>query len=152
MEVVEAVKALNLTKFAKLLEKSNLLKELQKNGSSFTLFAPTNDAFELLPSAIKNDIMADPKKLDMILKYHVIDRKVWTYEFGRDKFIMSSNGMRLRLNLFRFGKVSSRREVVALRSHKRARAFSRHSCKYTVKPLAEDSLLEHQIDQAFYCQ
>lgn len=103
MEIIEAVKALNLTYLANLLEKSNILNEFQQN-SSFTLFAPTNAAFDVLPSDIKNK-MSDPKVLEKILKYHMINKTVWTYEFGRDKFIHSSNGLRLRLNSFRFGKV-----------------------------------------------
>ena len=105
MELIEAVKALNLTKLATLLEKSSLMKELQKSDAPFTLFAPTNDAFDALPPAVMEELTTDPKKLDKILKYHMIDREVWTYEFGRDKFINSRNGMRLRLNTFRFGKV-----------------------------------------------
>jgi len=106
MEVSEALKALNLTFLSKLLEKSSILNEFQKN-ASFTLFAPTDEAFEVLPSEIKNKLMADPKALEKVLKYHMINKTVFTYEFGRDKFINSSNGMRLRLNSFRFGKVNS---------------------------------------------
>lgn len=105
MELVEAVKALNLTQFASLLERSSLMNELRNGEKNYTVFAPTDEAFEALPPAFKKEITASPQALDKALMYHMIDRKVWTYEFGRDNCVMTRNGMRVRLNTFQFGKV-----------------------------------------------
>ncbi|XP_031557858.1 transforming growth factor-beta-induced protein ig-h3-like [Actinia tenebrosa] len=107
MELVEAVKALNLTKFSSLLERSSLMEELRNGEKNYTVFAPTDEAFEALPSDVKTEITANPQALDKALMYHMIDRKVWTYEFGRDNCVMTRSGMRVRLNTFQFGKVNA---------------------------------------------
>jgi uncharacterized surface protein with fasciclin (FAS1) repeats len=106
MELVEAVKTLNLTQFSSLLERSSLMNELRNGETNYTVFAPTNEAFDALPSSLKTQIMTNPKALDKALMYHMIDKKIWTYDFGRDNCVKTRNGMRVRLNTFQFGKVT----------------------------------------------
>merc|ERR1711957_653609 len=47
-----------------------------KGDGPFTLFAPTNAAFDKIDSAILADIQADPAKLEMVLTYHVVSGNV----------------------------------------------------------------------------
>ncbi|EDO48508.1 predicted protein [Nematostella vectensis] len=107
MDLVEAVKSLKLNTLAKLLEDSGLAKTLATIDTSFTLLAPTDKAFSAVPADVMADLSRDAEKLKKVLTYHVIGRRVWTYEFGRDTLVDSLEGTKLRLNTFRLGKLHS---------------------------------------------
>lgn len=67
-----------------LLKKTNLDAELMADGP-FTVFAPTNAAFEKLDSEMANELMADTpearEKLKGILKAHVVSGKYTASDF-----------------------------------------------------------------------
>ena len=48
------------------------LVDALKGAGPFTLFAPTNRAFALIPKAQRDALMADPAALKSLLSYHVI--------------------------------------------------------------------------------
>jgi uncharacterized surface protein with fasciclin (FAS1) repeats len=54
----------------KALKSTGLYLTLQEGGP-YTLFAPTNDAFDALPSGQLTALMDHPKELTALLKYHV---------------------------------------------------------------------------------
>ena len=110
MNLLEAAKVLNLTTLVKYLDTSGLSGTLGGEEGPFTLFAPSNKAFEDLPESVKRSLRDDPAKLKDVLSYHVIPERKWTYEFGKDNLVNSTNEPnKLRLNSFRFGKVRLRR-------------------------------------------
>ena len=78
MTIVEnASKANNLTTLVAAVKAADLAQTLQGSGP-FTVFAPTNDAFDNLPSGTV-DMLLKPEnktKLQDILKYHVIAGKM----------------------------------------------------------------------------
>jgi uncharacterized surface protein with fasciclin (FAS1) repeats len=47
-----------------------------KNGGPYTVFAPSDSAFDKLPPETKEALLKDKKKLAQILAYHVIQGKV----------------------------------------------------------------------------
>ena len=51
--------------------KAGLAETLSGDGP-FTVFAPTNEAFEKLPQSVVDALMADPEALKNVLLYHVI--------------------------------------------------------------------------------
>lgn len=53
------------------LKATNLVETLSGKGP-FTVFAPTDDAFALLPAGAVEALLADTPKLTRILTYHVI--------------------------------------------------------------------------------
>ena len=59
---------------AGLVTKGGLVDTLKSEGP-FTVFAPTNDAFAKLPTAIVDTVVGDATTLDTVLKYHVIAGK-----------------------------------------------------------------------------
>lgn len=106
MNLLEVATVLNLTTFVQYLDTSGLSPTLKGEQGPFTLFAPTNKAFEDLPESIKRSLRNDPAKLKEILAYHIIPERKWTYEFGKDILVNSfSEPNKLRLNSFRYGKV-----------------------------------------------
>jgi uncharacterized surface protein with fasciclin (FAS1) repeats len=63
--------------FTRLMKASNA-NEIFKGEGSFTVFAPTNDAFAKIPEATLNELMneADQTKLRALLSYHILPGKV----------------------------------------------------------------------------
>jgi uncharacterized surface protein with fasciclin (FAS1) repeats len=52
------------------------LVETLKGAGPFTVFAPTDDAFAMLPAGTVDSLLKDIPKLTAILKYHVLAGKV----------------------------------------------------------------------------
>merc|ERR1712194_705850 len=70
-------------------------------GSSFTVFAPTNEAFAALPAATLASLLkpANIKQLDAILEYHVIfGPAIYAEAFMSNQFIKTQEGQLLSIN------------------------------------------------------
>ena len=106
MNLLEVAKVLNLTTLVQYLDSTGLSATLKDEQGPFTLFAPTNKAFEALPESTKQSLRDDPVKLKELLAYHMLPERKWTYEFGKDTLVNSvKEPSKLRLNSFRYGKV-----------------------------------------------
>jgi uncharacterized surface protein with fasciclin (FAS1) repeats len=62
-----------------LVKKAGLVETLEGEGP-FTVFAPTNKAFEALPKETLEAVQADPELLKKVLLYHVVPGKVTSKE------------------------------------------------------------------------
>ncbi|CEK11515.1 fasciclin domain-containing protein [Legionella hackeliae] len=83
-----------------LVKEAGLVDELQGEGP-FTIFAPTNEAFEAVPSDTLSALKADKEKLKKVLLYHVLKGKVMASDVksgmvptleGQDLSIKVNNG------------------------------------------------------------
>jgi len=72
--VVDAAKALGLTVFFDLLDASGILVNLT---GSYTLFAPTNEAFSKFDSKLLSDIRNDPVSLWNFVSYYIVTSSVY---------------------------------------------------------------------------
>jgi uncharacterized surface protein with fasciclin (FAS1) repeats len=70
-----AVAAGSFKILAKALTEADLVEALKGEGP-FTVFAPTDEAFEKLPEGTLEAVLKDKEKLIAILKYHVVAGKV----------------------------------------------------------------------------
>jgi transforming growth factor-beta-induced protein len=70
-----AVEDSRFTTLVAALEAAGLVEALQAEGS-FTVFAPTDDAFGALPEGTVEGLLGDSEALTKILLYHVVDGKV----------------------------------------------------------------------------
>lgn len=70
-----AVAAGSFKILAKALAEADLVEALKEEGP-FTVFAPTDEAFEKLPEGTLEAVLKDKEKLTAILKYHVVAGKV----------------------------------------------------------------------------
>jgi uncharacterized surface protein with fasciclin (FAS1) repeats len=68
--VETAVKAGNFNKLVQAAEAAQILDTLKSPGS-FTLFAPTDEAFAQLPEGTLEALLKDKNKLKKIVAYHV---------------------------------------------------------------------------------
>ena len=69
--VGEALTAGAFTTLAGLLVEAGLVQALRAPGP-FTVFAPTDDAFQTVPAATLDAVFADPSLLTAVLTYHVV--------------------------------------------------------------------------------
>lgn len=65
----------SLSTFNGLISQAGLSATLQGAGP-FTVFAPSNDAFKLVPAKIMDDLAKHPEQLKSVLALHVIPAKV----------------------------------------------------------------------------
>ena len=72
--VQNASKAPNLTTLVSLVKKAGLVDTLSGAGP-FTVFAPTNDAFDKIPKATLTAVGSDKATLTKVLTYHVVAGK-----------------------------------------------------------------------------
>jgi uncharacterized surface protein with fasciclin (FAS1) repeats len=65
----------DLSTLVTALKKADLVDTLNSKGP-FTVFAPTNSAFNKIPDAKLQALLNNPKKLKQVLLYHVVSGKV----------------------------------------------------------------------------
>ena len=73
--VTTAVEAGSFTTLAAALEAADLVGVLQGEGP-FTVFAPTDEAFDKLPDGTVQALLADTEALTRVLTYHVVAGRV----------------------------------------------------------------------------
>lgn len=79
--VVEAAKEhKKLNTFVKAVEKAGLAETLEKSSGLYTVFAPTDAAFEKLPAEKLNKLMNNPEELAKVLKAHVVTGELLSEE------------------------------------------------------------------------
>ncbi|MEH1767391.1 fasciclin domain-containing protein [Nostoc sp.] len=81
------------------------LEDTLKGAGPFTVFAPTDAAFNKLPAGTVDALLKDPAKLKKILTYHVVSGKVLAADVaklktaktveGSDVKIDASNGVKI---------------------------------------------------------
>ena len=71
-----AQQAGNFTTLLAALEATNLTSVLSDTSAEFTVFAPTDEAFEAVGEKMLNTLLANPDVLSSILKQHVLASKV----------------------------------------------------------------------------
>lgn len=72
--IVLAAEDAGYTTFASLVRDAGLENTLN-NGGPYTVFAPTNEAFNKLPQGMLDSLRNDKTKLSTILTYHVVSGK-----------------------------------------------------------------------------
>ncbi|MAT98460.1 MAG: hypothetical protein CL608_15050 [Anaerolineaceae bacterium] len=80
------------TTFLSLLDSANLDVDLDNPAQTYTIFAPTDAAFEKLSDAQMNNLMADPEALETILSYHLIGDMLGINQIATDDYIPTLEG------------------------------------------------------------
>ncbi len=73
------------------IEKADIEEVLEEKGP-YTIFAPTNDAFDKIPSDQWNELLNDPDKLVTTLKYHILPGKYTSKDVAKMKKASSMSG------------------------------------------------------------
>jgi uncharacterized surface protein with fasciclin (FAS1) repeats len=100
-----AVGSKDHTTLVAALKQAELVTSLS-NAGPFTVFAPTNAAFDKLPAGVLDGLMKDDKKADLqnILQYHVAVAVYKTENLTDGQVIGQANGDNITINM-KDGKV-----------------------------------------------
>ncbi len=79
------------------LVKTGLMRTLGQRGS-YTLFAPSDAAFNKIPKADRDALLADNKKLATVLKYHVLPKKYSASDLASRRSLVTLEGESVMLD------------------------------------------------------
>lgn len=89
-----------------LLEQTSLIDELDNVDANFTLFAPTDEAFENADPVLVEEWMADPEgALSTILSYHVVGDRLTINQIANDDYLPTLEGRAIAVTIDEFVRV-----------------------------------------------
>jgi uncharacterized surface protein with fasciclin (FAS1) repeats len=92
-----AVSAGNFKTLVTAVKAAGLVDTLKSPGP-FTVFAPTDDAFNKLPKGTVENLLKDIPKLKSILTYHVVSGKVTSADVVKLKTAKTVEGEEVKIN------------------------------------------------------
>jgi uncharacterized surface protein with fasciclin (FAS1) repeats len=95
--VETAIEAGSFKTLVKAVQAAGLVKTLSGKGT-FTVFAPTDDAFTKLPAGTVEGLLKDKEKLASILTYHVVPGKVMSSEVVKLKSAKTVQGQEIKID------------------------------------------------------
>jgi uncharacterized surface protein with fasciclin (FAS1) repeats len=96
-DIVDAAMASGMTKLADAVKAAGLVDTLKGPGP-FTVFAPTDEAFNKIPQADMDMLMKDPVKLKEILTFHVVEGKMLGADLKDHEYLQTLSGGELRID------------------------------------------------------
>lgn len=99
----------NLSTFVSLAEKAGMEAAINNAGSDFTVFIPTNEAFEELPKE-EYDRLTNPAnqtELIKLLQAHILPENVSTNQFQNNQVIQTTDGENIDVTVTTAGGVNS---------------------------------------------
>jgi uncharacterized surface protein with fasciclin (FAS1) repeats len=96
-DIVDAAMASGMTKLADAVKAAGLVDTLKSPGP-FTVFAPTDEAFNKIPKADMDMLMKDQMKLKEVLTFHVCEGKMLAEDLKEHEYLQALNGGELRID------------------------------------------------------
>ncbi len=96
-DIVDAAMASGMNKLAEAL-KAAVLVDTLKGPGPFTVFAPTDEAFNKIPKADMDMLMKDPIKLKDLLTFHVVEGKMMAADLKEHEYLQALNGGELKID------------------------------------------------------
>jgi len=98
INIPELAKEIGLTELVDFVVKAKLAKALSGPGP-FTVFGPTNHAFEALPDHVKK-LLANTTLLAEVLTYHVLPGKIFSTALKNEQLAKTVQGSDVRINIY----------------------------------------------------
>ncbi|XP_078666106.1 transforming growth factor-beta-induced protein ig-h3-like [Branchiostoma floridae x Branchiostoma belcheri] len=127
---------LGLKAFYLLVQRAGLDSMLQGKGH-WTVFAPTNSAFDRLPQDVKASLQ-DPETLVRVLLYHIVPKELKSGSLQNNKVIKTANNSTVRANVYQNSE-AGQDKVITING----------SPVYKEDQLAENGVL-HVIDKVLF--
>ena len=67
----------------------------------FTIFAPTNRAFDELPEEVRNSLMRNMTLLQAVMEYHVVRGKLLSQGLNNEQLLPTLQANRVRINIYK---------------------------------------------------
>lgn len=96
--IVAVAEEAGYTTFASVVRLAGLENTLNEGGP-FTVFAPTNEAFNALPAGTLDNLSKDPVALRGILTYHVVQGKYMAADLKSGEMLTTVQGASLPVNI-----------------------------------------------------
>jgi transforming growth factor-beta-induced protein len=96
--VTTAQQSNNFNTFVQLLTVANLTSTLQ-GSAPFTVFAPTDAAFQKLPKGTLEALQADTVKLKKVLLYHIVSGKYSASKLINTRSLRTLSGSKIHLSV-----------------------------------------------------
>jgi uncharacterized surface protein with fasciclin (FAS1) repeats len=96
-DIVEAAIASGMSKLVEAVKAAGLVDTLKGSGP-FTVFAPTDEAFNKIPKEAMDMLMKDPMKMKDVLTYHVVEGKMMAADLKEHEYLQALNGGELRID------------------------------------------------------
>jgi transforming growth factor-beta-induced protein len=97
--LIEALISLgNYGTFTQLLNATGVNPELENESNTFTIFAPTDDAFRKLPSDIATCLIENPSILVQVLLYHILPGSVSSTDLSNSASLTTVQGSDLQFS------------------------------------------------------
>ena len=95
--IVDAAMASGMNKLVEAVIAAGLVDTLKSPGP-FTVFAPTDEAFNKIPKAELDMLMKDPVKLKEVLTFHVVEGKLMASDLAEHEYLQALSGGELRID------------------------------------------------------
>ena len=102
--IVQVAEGAGYTTFASLVRDAGLEETLNKGGP-YTVFSPTDKAFDSLPEGMLDDLRNDEKNLSSVLTYHVVKGEYKASDLKNMNSLTSLEAGRLSVNTTEGGQV-----------------------------------------------
>merc|ERR1711963_299998 len=96
-----------LTTLVDFVTRAGLATTLSNPWASFTVFAPTNEAFSALPGSLSSALLANTTALAQVLTYHVLQGRVTSGHLRNEMVTKTVQGGPLRINTYPNGVVTA---------------------------------------------
>ncbi len=100
-DIVDAAMASGMTKLVEAVKAAGLVDTLKGPGP-FTVFAPTDEAFNKIPKADWDMLLKDPAKLKEVLTFHVAEGKMMAADLMQHEYLQAVSGGELRIDAKRW--------------------------------------------------
>ncbi|XP_064609669.1 transforming growth factor-beta-induced protein ig-h3-like [Liolophura sinensis] len=96
---------LKLNKFMNFTKDIGFLEKLKSTDEEFTLFAPTDEAFEAVPRSYLEAIRSQPTALENVVKYHIAKGKMTTDSFISQQSVKTESSISadIKVTVYRKG-------------------------------------------------
>ncbi len=96
-DIVDAAMASGMSKLVEAVKAAGLVDTLKGPGP-FTVFAPTDEAFNKIPKANWDMLLKDPVKLKEVLTFHVVDGKLMASDLAQHEYLQALSGGELKID------------------------------------------------------
>ena len=96
-DIVDAAMTAGMSKLVEAVKAAGLVDTLKGPGP-FTVFAPTDEAFNKIPKADWDMLMKDTAKLKEVLTFHVCEGKMMAADLAKHEYLQALSGGELRID------------------------------------------------------
>ena len=100
-DIVDAAVVSGMSKLVEAVKAAGLVDTLKGPGP-FTVFAPTDEAFNKIPKADWDMLLKDPVKLKEVLTFHVAEGKMMASDLAQHEYLQALSGGELTIDAKRW--------------------------------------------------